>query len=150
MTKIRLRFTVSGKVAEFLESEKVGTLVDTVEGLLLEREALLFELVNLNVTADQLGINQRPLSALNTRAEKNAIMCEFVAEGTPHQAVYIRDQLRGYANQSKGIEALTYHVQYLRKTVEDFRFDCARAVLERRIKSKSSFNRPFKSGLVAC
>lgn len=134
MAATRMEFHLSLDAWDFIEQEKMhGSTTDAIEALFLERDALLNQIIHLNATAEQLGIEAAPLSVRLPRRPRD--YCRVIASDSD-QARRIAKHSKGYTSHSEATEHLIDHVKHLRKAEEQLQFDCARKVLGLRFIEK--------------
>lgn len=134
MVAVRMEFHLSLEAWDFIEQEKMhGSATDAIEALFIERDALVNQVVNLNNTAEQLGIDPAPLAVRLPRRPRD--YCRVIASDSD-QARRIAKHSKGYTSHSEATEHLIDHIKHLRKAEEQLQFDCARKVLGMRFIEK--------------
>lgn len=129
----RITFNLSAQAFDFIDRERCfGSTVDSIEALLCERAALLNDLIQLNATGEQLGVEPVALRIDPVLPEAGDRILR-VFDVTDHQRARIKAHLRGYHDRSYAIEYLIQHIKYLRRATEDQRFRCAQGMLTNRM-----------------
>lgn len=132
----RITLKLSGAAFDFIEHERChGSTADCIEALLCERAALLHDLLQLNATGEQLGIERARLDVIYIPPDVARYRRWF--DSDEDQVFRIYTHLRGFPDRNLAVEQLIEHLKHLRQVAEDQRFKCAQAILNRRIASAS-------------